>query len=128
MGRSSTSGSSVSTTFGGIAPPWSLSKEPRITCPDGRTVGLTPRRLNRIMSGLYSFSTRMLLAFGQGVFENHQTYSTESLTRIRRTVTHSAGIGILAGLYQKHSCARWKPTSSTNAIISWKWYSERVGL
>ena len=29
-----------------------------------------------------------------------------SLTRIRRTVTHSAGIGILAGLNQKHSCAR----------------------
>ena len=48
-----------------------------MTCPDGRMVGLTPLRLNRIMSGLYSLSTRTLLALGHGVFENHQTYSTE---------------------------------------------------
>src|ERR1700690_749623 len=107
IGSSSSSGNPVSTTLGGMAPPAStLSKESRMTCPDGRTVGRTPRRLSRSMSGLYSFRTRALLALGQGVLENHQTYSTESFTRIRRTVTHSAGIGILAGLYQKHSCAR----------------------
>src|SRR6266704_3530606 len=62
-------------------------------------------RVIRIMSGLYSFRTDKLLAFGQGVFESHQTYSTESRTRTRLTVTHSAGAGIFAGLYQKHSLA-----------------------
>ena len=39
---------------------------------------------------------------------------------MRRTVTHSAGIGILAGLYQKHSWASWKPIVSTSSIRSLK--------
>src|SRR5271155_5043814 len=115
------SGSSASVTLVGIAPPASiLSNESRITCPDGRTVPRTPFRFKRIMSSLYSLSTDRFDAFGQGVFESHHTYSTESLTRIRRTVTHSAGTGILAGLYQKHSWARWKPTVSTKAKSSFK--------
>ena len=38
--------------------------------------------------------------------------------RLRRTVTHPAGTGIFAGLYQKHSCARWNPTVSTSSISS----------
>src|SRR6478752_5589496 len=101
------SGSSPSMTFGGIAPPAAIvSKEPRITWPEGRTVSLTPFLARRSMSALYSFNTARFEAFGQGVFENHQTYSTESRTRILLTVTHSAGTGIFAGLYQKHSCAR----------------------
>ena len=37
---------------------------------------------------------------GFSVLENHHTISTESLTRIRRTVTHSAGPGMRAGLCQ----------------------------
>ena len=36
-------------------------------------------------------------------------------------VTHSAGIGIFAGLNQKHSCARWKPVCFTSAIRSSRW-------
>src|SRR5690348_12797913 len=114
--------SSASVTFDGIDPPASiLSNEDRITCPDGLTVPLTPLRFSRIMSSLYSLSTARFEAFGQAVLENHQTYSTESRMRIRRTVTHSAGIGIFAGLYQKHSCAKWNPISSTNAISNLKW-------
>src|SRR5271170_166296 len=104
---------SASVTFGGMAPPaWMLSKDFLITCPDGRIVPRTPFRFNRIMSSLYSLRTLRFEDFGWGVFENHQTYSTESRTRTRRTVTHSAGTGIFAGLYQKHSWARWKPISS----------------
>src|SRR6185437_1154751 len=111
-----------SITFGGIEPPaLILSKVERIMWPDGRTAPFTPFLFRRIMSGLYSFRTDKLLAFGQGVFESHQTYSTESRTRTRLTVTHSAGAGIFAGLYQKHSWARWKPTCSTRAIRSLKW-------
>src|SRR5262245_44485776 len=76
IGSSRSLGNSFSTTFGGIAPPAStLSKESLITWPDGRTVGLTPLRLNRIISGLYSFRTRVLLALGQGVFDKHKAYS-----------------------------------------------------
>jgi len=47
-----------------------------MTWPDGRTVAFTPRLLRRIMSGLYSLRTFKFPAFGHGVFENHQTYST----------------------------------------------------
>src|ERR1035438_5748182 len=98
---------SASVTFDGIAPPASiLSNDSRITCPDGRVIPRTPFLFNRIMSSLYSLRTLRFEALGWGVLENHQTYSTESRTRIRRTVTHSAGTGIFAGLYQKHSCAR----------------------
>src|ERR1017187_8707735 len=98
---------SASTTLAGIEPPAAiLSNDSRITCPDGRTAPRAPFRLSRIMSSLYSLSTFRFDAFGLGVFESHQTYSTESLTLTRRTVTHSAGTGILAGLYQKHSCAK----------------------
>ncbi len=41
-------------------------------------------------------------------FTLHQTgvASTASLTLTRRTVTHSAGLGRRAGLYQKNSSAR----------------------
>lgn len=42
----------------------------------------------------------------KGVFESHQTCSTESLMRMRWTVTHSAGTGIYARLNQKHFWAR----------------------
>src|SRR5882672_5024029 len=100
---SGASSNSASVTFGGIAPPaWILSNDLRITWPDGRTVPRTPLRLSRIMSSLYSLSTARFDAFGQGVLDSHQTYSTESRILMRRTVTHSAGIGIFAGLYQKH--------------------------
>jgi len=61
--------------------------------------------LSRSISRLYALKTVRLFALGPGVFDNHQTYSTASLTRMRRTVTHSAGIGIFAGLNQKHSWA-----------------------
>src|SRR5271157_2291046 len=116
------SGNDASVTFDGIEPPAAIPlKDWRMTCPDGRTVPRNPFRLSRIISLLYSFRTFQLLAFGQGVLESHQTYSTESLILIRRTVTHSAGIGILAGLYQKHSCAKWNPRSSTSATRSLKW-------
>src|SRR5579862_437769 len=101
------SANTASVTLAGIEPPATiLSNDGRIMCPDGRIARLTPLRLSLIMSGLYSFSTAKLVAFGQGVFDSHHTYSTESRMRILLTVTHSAGIGIFAGLYQKHSCAR----------------------
>src|SRR5579862_2042534 len=104
---SGTSSSSASVTFAGIEPPASiLSNERRMTCPDGLTVPRTPLRFSRSISSLYSLSTVKFEAFGHAVLDNHQTYSTESRTRILRTVTHSAGIGIFAGLYQKHSWAR----------------------
>ncbi len=84
-----------------IAPlAFSLSQLALITCPEGRVVSFTPRAFKRSMSALYGFNTFKLLAFGCGVFESHQTCSTESFTRTRRTVTHSAGTGIFAGLYQ----------------------------
>ena len=40
-----------------------------------------------------------MLALGHGVGESHQTVFTASLTRMRRTVTHSAGDGTGLGLY-----------------------------
>jgi len=59
---------------------------------------------NRVESTLHvgaiRRSTLRLSAFGAGVLDSHQTQLTASLTRIRRTVTHSAGEGSLAGLYQ----------------------------
>src|SRR5919199_3626843 len=109
-------------TLGGIEPPaLILSKDELMLCPEGRTVVRTPRSFRRIISLLYGFNTERLFAFGHGVLDSHQTCSTESRMRIRRTVTHSAGIGILAGLYQKHSCARQKPTDSTSSTRSLKW-------
>ena len=41
-----------------------------------------------------------LSALGCVDLESHQSASTESFTRMRRTVTHSAGAGSLAGLCQ----------------------------
>jgi hypothetical protein len=41
-----------------------------------------------------------LFAFGLGVLDSHQRQLTASFTRIFRTVTHSAGDGSFAGLYQ----------------------------
>src|SRR5215467_1145062 len=100
-------GMSSSSTLEGMDPPAStLAKLGLMAWPDGRVVRRTPRRLSRSISVLYALSTARLSALGQGVLDSHHTYSTESLTRMRRTVTHSAGIGILAGLNQKHSCAR----------------------
>ena len=52
------------------------------------------------MSSEYGTSTFMLEAFGRSVFDSHQHGSTESLTRIRWMFTHSAGVGIFAGLCQ----------------------------
>jgi hypothetical protein len=49
---------------------------------------------------LYSLSTRLLLALGQGVFASHHTRFTAPLTRTLRTLTHSAGAGSAPGLYQ----------------------------
>src|SRR5436309_943349 len=99
--------SSPSTTLAGIDPPDSIAPNPFLMlCPEGRTVARTPLLLSRIMSGLYDWSTLRLSALGWGVLASHQMYSTESLIRTRRTLTHSAGAGIFAGLYQKHSCAK----------------------
>lgn len=47
------------------------------------------------MPGLYGCRTRRLLAFGHSVFDSHHTVLIASFTRIRRTVTHSAGLGRL---------------------------------
>ena len=52
------------------------------------------------MLRLYGCNTRRLLALGQGVLDSHQTVLIASLTRIRRTVTHSAGVGSLDGFHQ----------------------------
>src|SRR5205814_2907788 len=92
------SGSSgISKTFAGIAPPAStLSNVDRILWPLGRTAVRMPRRFNLIISELYAFNTFLLSALGQAVFANHHNCSTESRTLIRRTVTHSAGIGSFA--------------------------------
>src|SRR5262249_3532267 len=100
-------GSSSSTIFGGIDPPGSTwLKLGLMLCPEGRVVRFNPLLLSRSISLLYGLSTVRLLALGHGVLESHHTYSTASLMRIRRTVTHSAGMGIFAGLNQKHSWAR----------------------
>ena len=50
------------------------------------------------IDGLYGRSTRRLSAFGDSVLESHQSVVTASLTRVRRIVTHSAGVGSRAGL------------------------------
>ena len=85
----------------GIDPPGSiLSNDELMLWPDGRTVAFTPFFANRSISALYGRSTFRLSAFGCFVLASHQTCSTESLTRTLRTVTHSAGTGIFAGLYQ----------------------------
>ena len=52
------------------------------------------------MSSEYGTRTLRLYAFGRSVFLSHQHGSTESFTRMRWTFTHSAGVGIFAGLYQ----------------------------
>src|SRR4051812_901958 len=85
--------------LGGIAPPRSFHLLV-MTWPDGRMVSVTPRLTRRIISGLYCFSTFLLSALGQGVFESHHTRFTALLTRMRLTFTHSAGAGIAPGLYQ----------------------------
>src|SRR6266516_4717418 len=78
---------SSSTTLGGIDPPRSCPKLGFIFQPLGRVFPRKPRDINRCMSALYSPRTRVLSALGQSVLLNHQTYSTASLTRIRRTFT-----------------------------------------
>ena len=50
------------------------------------------------MLSLYSVSTRRLSAFGFGVGDSHHTRVNASFTRVRRTATHSAGVGSRAGL------------------------------
>src|SRR5271165_4600112 len=105
--------------FEGIDPPRSRNFFVMI-CPLGLTLGRYPFSSNRFMSGEYSFRTCWLFAFGQGVFDNHQTHSTASFTRILRTFTHSAGDGSLPGLYQKNSWAKWNPTSLQSAISNSK--------
>src|SRR5258708_38438347 len=115
------SGKVSSTTLEGIAPLAVVSFQLSLmTWPEGLCVAIVLRSANLSISGLYSFSTRKFDAFGCGVFDSHQTYSTESLIRTLRTVTHSAGTGIFAGLYQKQSCARWNPICSTKAISTLK--------
>src|SRR3954454_14511031 len=75
------------------------------------------------MLALYSVSTRRLSAFGCGVGESHQTRVNESLTRTRRTVTHSAGVGSRAGLKQMNSwqrcrfAASWKASSALRLVV-----------
>src|SRR6266705_2123195 len=101
--------------FGGIDPPRLAANVVLILCPDGRFVCLIPRLIRRCMSALYACKTRELSAFGNGEAESQNMYSTESLTLIRRTFTHSAGAGILAGLYQKNSWQRLNPISSQSA-------------
>ena len=95
--------------FAGIEPPRSWENFGVMLWPDGRFVCLMPRRINRSMSLLYFWRTRELSALGNLDGDNQKMYSTESLTRIRRTFTHSAGAGILAGLYQKNSWHNSKP-------------------
>src|SRR5262249_38691169 len=101
--------------FGGIDPPLSAENLSVILCPDGRFVRLIPRWISRCMSLLYACRTLPLLALGNFDADNQKTYSTESLTRTRFTFTHSAGAGILAGLYQKNSWHRWRLRSSQSA-------------
>src|SRR5438445_3328215 len=74
----------------------------------------------------YGLSTRRLSAFGHSVFDIHQIGLTASVTRRRRTVTHSAGLGSLAGLCQKNSWANWNLSASR--INSSYWYSALVGV
>jgi cell shape-determining protein MreD len=50
------------------------------------------------MLSLYGFKTFLLSDFGFLILESHQTIFTLSFTRILLTVTHSAGVGSLAGL------------------------------
>jgi hypothetical protein len=87
----------------GIEPPWLRENLLVMLCPLGRRSAITARE-NSFHVLAVGLSTARLSARGQGVRDNHQTYSTESLTRIRRTFTHSAGAGSLAGLNQKLLC------------------------
>ena len=52
------------------------------------------------MLSLYGVRTLRLFALGRAVLDSHQIGWIASLTRTRRTVTHSAGAGIFARLYQ----------------------------
>src|SRR2546427_3397827 len=84
--------------LGGMAPPLLRGNfRPITSCPDGCLAGLQPRFKSVLMVALYGCKTRRLSALGQGVGESHQRQLTASLTRMGRTVTHSAGVGSLAG-------------------------------
>lgn len=50
------------------------------------------------MLSLYGRRTRRLSALGLSDLANHQTCVKLSTVRLRSTVTHAAGDGILAGL------------------------------
>ncbi len=104
-------------TFGGIAPPLSVRNEVVPTwCSDGRLPPVyVPFLSNFFMLSLYSVSTLRLSAFGCGVGDIHQTRVKASFTRVRRTVTHSAGDGSRAGLKQTNSWHRCSPAASWNA-------------
>ena len=67
-----------STTFAGIAPPAPiLSNVRRITCPEGRTGSAhTISRQPEHVRAVLLQHVPVFEAFSQGVFENHQTYST----------------------------------------------------
>ena len=60
-------------------------------------------------------------------FHSHDGVTITDFYTGRRHTLAQAGIGIFAGLNQKHSWARWKPTCRTSAMSSSKWYRERVG-
>src|SRR5690606_38487099 len=83
----------IARRFGGIAAPLSTRKLSLMSCPLGLNLGWYPFCRSSSIESLYGQGTLRLLALGQGVFESHHTQFTASFTRIRRTVTHSAGDG-----------------------------------
>src|SRR5882724_4471087 len=84
--------------FGGIEPPLSFWNLVLMSCPEGRNFALYPFFRRTCMLSLYGWRTFLLFADAIGSRTSHHTVFTASLSRRRRTVTHSAGVGRRAGL------------------------------
>src|SRR5580700_11030258 len=80
------------------------------------------------MLSLYEVNILRLSALGCGVGDSHQTRVNESLTRTRRTVTHSAGVGRRAGLKQMNSWHRCRSAASWNASSAFRLVVDIVGV
>src|SRR5260370_3400453 len=87
-------------TLEGIAPALRVKKEVfPMLCSDGRGPELYRLEESSFnIDSLYGFNTLLLFALGLALLAIHQTCVYASLTRIRSTVTHCAGLGSLAGL------------------------------
>lgn len=83
-----------------MEPPLSSENLSLISCPLGRFLAVYPFLNNSSILLLYGCKTRLLLALGYGVLDNHHTVLIASFTLTLRTFTYSAGVGSLEGFHQ----------------------------